>query len=139
MDLHKDIGGPINTNMINERIKKEFLRFASVGVIATAIHYFIYWFLLRLIHPTVAYSIGYVVSFVCNFYLTSKFTFQKKATVKKGLGFISSHAFNYLLQVSLLSFFIHVGVDRLLAPFPVYCICIPVNFLLVRFVFHKFN
>lgn len=125
--------------MINTRIIKELIRFATVGVIATAIHYFIYWLLLHPIHPTIAFTVGYVISFICNFYLTSRFTFKKKATVKKGLGFISSHLLNYLLQVCLLNLFLHIGIDSLFAPVPVYCICIPVNFLMVRFVFCKLN
>lgn len=118
---------------------KEIIRFSIVGIIATVIHYLVYWSILDIIQPTIAYSTGYVISLVCNFHLTSKFTFQEKATVQKGIGFIGSHVFNYLVQVSLLTLFIHVGLDRLIAPFPVYCICIPVNFLLVRFVFHEFN
>ena len=33
--------------------------------------------------------------------------------------------------------FLFLGLSEAWAPIPVYCICIPVNFLLVRFVFNR--
>ncbi len=113
----------------------EIIRFGMVGVFATLFHYLIYWVLLHWIDRNVAYTIGYAVSFVCNFFLTSYFTFKSKATVGKGIGFGLAHLTNYLLQIILLNVFVHFGVSAELAPIPVYMIAIPVNFLLVRFVF----
>lgn len=115
----------------------QFLRFGIVGVIATALHYGIYWFLMHYMNASVAYTIGYILSFVVNFFLTSFFTFKKKATVKKGIGFAVSHGVNYLLHIGLLNLFLWIGLSKSLAPIPVFCIVIPVNFLLVRFVFRK--
>ncbi len=113
----------------------EFVRFCIVGVFATALHYGIYLLLMRIMNVNVAYTIGYLISFVCNFYLTAKFTFKSAANAKKGVGFAISHAINYCLHIILLNFFIWIGVSKQLAPIPVYCIVIPVNFILVRFVF----
>ena len=115
----------------------EFVRFGIVGVIATMIHYGVYWLLMHWIDVTIAYSIGYVVSFICNFLLTSFFTFRKRATVKKGLGFGVAHGVNYLLHVLFLHFFLWLVVSKSMAPIPVFVIVIPVNFLLVRFVFKR--
>ena len=64
-------------------LQVEFVRFGIVGLIATAIHYSIYCFLCILMNSTVAYTIGYLISFCCNFALSSKFTFRTK--VKAGL------------------------------------------------------
>ncbi len=113
----------------------EILRFGIVGCVATAIHYLIYWLLNKWINVNIAYTIGYATSFVCNFFLTSYFTFKKKASLKRGLGFGGAHLCNYLLQMLLLNFFILLGVKEDLAPIPVYAIAIPINFLMVRFVF----
>lgn len=113
----------------------EILRFGIVGCVATAIHYLIYWLLNKWINVNIAYTIGYATSFVCNFFLTSYFTFKKKASLKRGLGFGGAHLCNYLLQMLLLNLFIWFGVKKDLAPIPVYAIAIPVNFLMVRFVF----
>lgn len=114
---------------------QEFIRFGIVGTVATGIHYGIYLLLNCFISVWIAYSIGYVISFICNFYLTSVFTFQSKATIKKGIGFIVCHLINYILHLFFLTFFIWVGVEKNYVPIPVYLIVIPINFLLVRFVF----
>lgn len=115
----------------------EIIRFVIVGVIATAIHYGIYWLLMYLMNATIAYSIGYALSFICNFLLTSYFTFRKRASVKKGLGFGVAHGVNYLLHVAFLNLFLWLGVSKSFAPIPVFAVVIPINFLLVRFVFKK--
>ena len=115
------------------------VRFGVVGVVATALHYGVYWLLHCVMNVSVAYTIGYVVSFVANYLLSARFTFRKKRSVKNGLGFAFAHAFNYLLQITLLNLFIWLGVSAVLAPVPVYCVAIPTNFLIVRFVFHKFG
>lgn len=114
----------------------EAVRFAAVGVFATALHYAIYYLLLQLLSAGVAYTIGYVVSLVANFFLTAHFTFRSRPTGGKAAGFTLSHGVNYLLHISLLQLFLHLGVTARLAPLPVFAIAIPVNFLLVRFVFH---
>ena len=116
-------------------IDKQFIRFSIVGVLATVIHYFIYWLLLNVLHANLAYTIGYIVSFVCNFYLSSRFTFRSKATIQKGIGFGISHFINYCLQIIVLNLSIWVGIEENFAPIPVYFICIPIKFLLVRYVF----
>ena len=114
---------------------QEIIRFCIVGTLATGIHYGIYLLLNRFILVWLAYSIGYVISFIFNFYLTSVFTFREKATVRKGIGFVFSHLINYLLHILFLSLFIWMGVRDNYAPIPVYLIVIPINFLSVRFVF----
>lgn len=119
-------------------LKAEIIRFGIVGIIATAIHYGIYLLLKQLMDVNISYTAGYIISLACNFYLTAKFTFQTKASVKRGAGFIASHIVNYFLHIILLNIFIKIGISSTYAPIPVYCIAIPVNFLLVRTVFRKF-
>ena len=120
-----------------ERLKQlpEFIRFAIVGVAATALHYGLYFMLQQAVNVNVAYSIGYIVSFIANFYLTAFFTFRKKPSWKKAIGFGGAHLVNYLLHMGLLNLFLWLGLSKPLAPVPVFAIAIPVNFLLVRFVF----
>lgn len=131
----------MGTSRIKELTKRlfniEFVRFAIVGVIATAIHYGIYLLLKTFMNVNVSYTAGYLVSLACNFYLSARFTFQADTSVKKGIGFIASHTVNYILHMVLLNIFIGIGIAPTYAPIPVYCIAIPVNFLLVRTVFRK--
>lgn len=115
----------------------EFIRFVMVGVLATALHYGIYFLLQRFINVNIAYTLGYALSFIANFYLTAYFTFGKKPSWSKALGFGGVHLFNYLLHIGLLNTFLWLGLSKTLAPIPVFAIAIPVNFLLVRFVFKR--
>jgi len=110
----------------------QLLRFGIVGVLATGIHYGIYRVFLNWLNPTLAYSIGYAVSFIFNFFLSSYFTFKVRPDVKKGIGFAFSHGINYLLHICLLNVFLYLGLSKALAPFPVFAIVVPINFLLVQ-------
>lgn len=115
----------------------EFIRFVMVGVLATALHYGIYFLLQRFINVNIAYTLGYALSFIANFYLTAYFTFGKKPSWSKAFGFGGVHLFNYLLHIGLLNTFLWLRLSKTLAPIPVFAIAIPVNFLLVRFVFKR--
>ncbi len=117
----------------------EILRFGIVGVVATVLHYVIYWILQHWINVNVAYSIGYFLSFIANYFLSAQFTFREKTTTRNGIGFAGAHLFNYLFQMVLLNIFLWLGVSKALAPLPVYCIAVPVNFILVRTVFKKLS
>lgn len=120
--------------LADEKIK-EFVRFVIVGVIATAIHYGVYYFLEKIINVNVAYTIGYVVAWFINLYLTSCFTFKSRLSFKRGVGFAFSHLVNYLLHMLFLNIFLAIGLSAEMAPLFVFAIVIPINFLLVRFVF----
>lgn len=124
------------TFFMNNRISS-FFRFCIVGILATSIHYGVYWLLMHALNASFAYSLGYAVSFMCNFYLTSIFTFQSKATLKKGLGFGIAHFVNYVLHICFLNLFLFWGLSKTSAPIPVFCIVIPINFILVSYVYKR--
>jgi hypothetical protein len=46
---------------------------------------------------------------------------------------------NYLLHMLFLNLFLWIGVAEQWAPIPVYCLVVPINFLLVRTVFKRFS
>lgn len=108
-----------------------------VGVFATALHYGIYFLLQKFINVNIAYTLGYVLSFIANFYLTAYFTFGKKPSWSKAFGFGGAHLFNYLLTHRTAEHLPVAGAFKAIAPIPVFAIAIPVNFLLVRFVFKR--
>ena len=84
-------------------------------------------------NETIANTIGYIISFCCNFLLTTYFTFKVKPNKKRAGGFAFSHLMNWGIQTLLLNFFLWVGVDKVWAPWPMYAISAPINFLFVRF------
>lgn len=117
----------------------ELFRFGVVGVIAVAINYAIYLILLPFMDKSIAYAIGYIISFCFNYLLSAHFTFRKETNKKNGIGFAGAHLFNFFLQIGLLNVFIWLGVAKEWAPLPMYCIAVPSNFLIVRYVFDRFS
>ena len=86
---------------------------------------------------SIGYTIGYVVSLVCNFFMTTYFTFRSKVTVGKAAGFSGSHLINYTLHIVLFNLFICLGVHRLITPILVLMIAVPTNFTILHFVYRK--
>ena len=119
--------------MIDKQKLGEVIRFGIVGVLATILQYAIYWLLIRWLNPSVAMTIGYLISFAFNFVASTRYTFRVKASAKRGAGFVFSHAVNYVLQMLTLNLFLWLGVPKQWAPIPMFAICVPVNFVLVRF------
>ena len=129
----------ISDRLGTEKRKKfgEILRFGIVGAIAALVQYGVYLAMLIITSPGVANTIGYIISFIFNFIASTHYTFKVKANAKRGLGFALSHVVNYLLQTLTLLLFIYIGVPKAYAPIPMFCICVPVNFILVRYFLTK--
>ena len=115
----------------------EVLRFGIVGMAAVLIQYGAYLLIVQWFSPTVANTIAYTVSFVFNYVASTRFTFRVKSNVAHGAGFAFSHAVNYLLQTLLLNLFIFLGMSKQLAMIPMFAVCVPVNFVLVRYFLRR--
>lgn len=128
MNLKKLING-------NSRLS-EIVRFGLVGGLATVLQYAFYVILVNVVHVRAVPSsmISYGLSFIINFFLSSYFTFHSRPNAKKGAGFALSHLFNMGLQTGLVAIFKEI-VGPTLALLPAMAICIPVNYILVRFAF----
>lgn len=111
----------------------EVIRFGIVGVVATLMQYAIYWVLVLWLNPTLAMTIGYAISFAFNFIASTRYTFRVEASKKRGAGFALSHAVNYVLQMIMLNAAIWLGVPKQWAPIPMFGVCVPVNYILVRY------
>lgn len=114
----------------------EIIRFGLVGGFATVLQYGIYVVFVHAVGVKAVPStmISYGISFVFNYVLSSYFTFHKHPTTRNGLGFALSHLFNMGLQTGMVAIFKEV-VGPTLALLPAMAICIPVNYLMVRFAF----
>lgn len=117
----------------------EIIRFGIVGTVSTLIQAGTYCLLVSVFNYVVANTIAYVVSFLFNYIASTHYTFRVKSTAKRGAGFLLSHVVNYLLQTTSLTFFVWVGMEKRLALIPMFCICVPVNFLLVRYFLKEKN
>ncbi len=129
--------------ILSNRKLMEFIRWGIVGVVATAVHYGIYYLLKEFVTPqtefwlNIDYTLGYVISFFGNFFLSAYFTFHEKPSLKKGFGFGIAHAINYGLHILFLNVFLLIGFSSTIAPIFVFILVVPINFLMVRFVFKK--
>ena len=65
----------------------QFIRYCTVGSLAAGIHYGVYFVLqeYELVNLNIAYTIGYATSFICNFFLTSYFTFRSNPQESFGI------------------------------------------------------
>jgi putative flippase GtrA len=127
----KDI---INHLEDNKREKLgEVVRFCVVGVAAVLIQYGVYLLLVLFMNHNISMTFGYIISFIFNFIASTHYTFRVKANAKRGAGFALSHVINYFMQIAMLNVFIWLGISKQIAPIPMFGICVPVNFLLVRF------
>lgn len=137
-------------NMDDARREKlgEVIRFGIVGGLATVLQYVIYLAMMPVLNhfipqmgnhslATTANTIAYIVSFIFNFIASTRYTFKVKANAKRGTGFTLSHVVNYTMQTVCLNLFVGLGLAKQWAMIPTLCICIPVNFLLVRFFLKK--
>lgn len=115
----------------------EAVRFGVVGVAATVLHYGLYYVLLSFVNPTVAFTIGYAISFVCNYVLSSRYTFRVSMSVQRFTSFALSHLVNYFVGLALLHLFLWIGLPPEIAPLPAFVIAVPINFLLVRFALKR--
>ena len=113
----------------------QFIRYCTVGSLAAGIHYGVNFVLQEY---ELLNTIGYATSFICNFFMTSYFTFRSNPSLKKALGFGGSHLVNYLIHMGLFNLFLSLDVNQEIAPLFVLAVAVPVNFVMLRFVFkHK--
>lgn len=106
-------------------------------MVATIVLYATYWLLLKVMHPSLAYSLAYFFAFVVNYLLTTSFTFKVGKSIKNGVGFVVSNIINYIVSMALLNIFLGLGLAKELAPIPTILLATISNFLIVRLVMKK--
>lgn len=113
----------------------QIVRFGIVGGLATLIQYGVYVVFVAAVGVPAVLStiISYAISFVFNFFLSNYFTFHTRPSTLRGIGFTLSHMINMGLQVGMVAIFQQL-MSKELALLPAMAICIPINYMLVRFV-----
>ena len=114
-------------------MKSEIVRFIIVGTLAVAVQFGVYQLLLPFVNETLANTAGYIVSFCLNFLLSTYFTFRVRPDRRKAAGFALSHVLNYLMQTLTLNLILAFGCPSRWAQLPMFALCVPLNFVLVRY------
>lgn len=124
------------SNKDNKRA--QFIRFCINGCLAVAIQYVVYWLLLQVeCEVNIAYTLSYFVSFCCNFIITSYWTFHSRPSWKRLTGFGSSHIVNYFIQLAFLNLYLWLGIPKELAALLAMGSAVPINFLMLHFVYKQ--
>ena len=97
------------------------VRFMFVGAFGTGLQYGIYYLLLDFfqrqwpevaILTSLAFTIGFVMEMICNYFLTSFYTFKVRPTWKNAGGFLFGRAINYFIQLLLLNILIWLHMSE---------------------------
>lgn len=87
------------------------VRFICVGIFGTLLQYGIYYLFLALFRrilpdsitmASVAFTIGFYLEMIVNYFLTNYYTFHTHPSWKNAGGFVFGRAVNYIVQMLLL-------------------------------------
>ena len=96
-------------------------RFVLVGALGTGLQYGIYYLLLVVFQSkwpevalltSVAFTAGFIIEMVVNYFLTSFYTFKKTPTWKNAGGFLLGRALNYGIQLLFLNVMIWLHMSE---------------------------
>lgn len=119
------------------RVNITFIRFCMVGSVCAAIDW-ITFSLSNLLFPyQVSVVIGFTISYLVNFWLTSGWTFHKRPTKRKFVGMLSAHLINlFVVRVLVLMLLIEiVGIQENVAYIPTLILSAVTSFFMIRYVF----
>ncbi len=97
------------------------VRFALVGAFGTGLQYGIYYLLLDVFQrqwpeisllTSVAFTVGFVVEMICNYFLTSFYTFRTRPSWKNAGGFLFGRGVNYIIQMVFLNVLIWLQISE---------------------------
>jgi putative flippase GtrA len=127
----------LDTILHSDAGKAQLLRFVLNGCFSAGVHYVVYLLCQLFIEVNTSYAIGYVVSFLVNYFTTTYFTFHTTPSWKRFIGFSGSHGVNFLLHIVLFWACMQIGINRFIAPVIVMGIAMLVQFTILHFVFKK--
>lgn len=122
--------------MIN--LTKQFIKFCLVGFTNLSIHLFLFFLLTRFagLHYVFASIIAFIIAVSWSFLVNKKWTFRKDDNNHKEqyLKFFIANIIAFIINVSLLSFFIEIlHLYDILAQLVASVICAFINFAINRF------
>ena len=97
------------------------VRFVCVGTFGTGLQYGIYYLLLVFfqdqwpdvsILTSVAFTAGFVIEMICNYFLTSFYTFRVRPSWKNAAGFLLGRTVNYFIQLLFLNILIWLHISE---------------------------
>lgn len=118
-------------------IVQQFLRFAFMGVFATAAHYAVMIGLAELFHvePLIAVVCGFTVGAITSYLLNWRFTFTERPDFKRGLvKFLIIMGIGGVLNTSIVAFLMQQGMHYIPSQVVGTCVVLIWNFGSARLV-----
>ena len=100
---------------------RSVVRFVLVGAFGTGLQYGIYYLLLDIFQrhwqelgvlTSVAFTAGFIIEMICNYFFTSFYTFKMRPRWKNAGGFLFGRAVNYVIQMLLLNVLIWLHISE---------------------------
>jgi len=123
--------------LLARAVVRDFLRFAAVGALATAVHYAVLIGLTEVfgVHPVIGTACGALTGGVVSYVLNREFTFTARPAFMRGLvKFIIVISIGAALNAGIVAFFMWVGLWYLFAQFIATGIVLIWNFAVSRVV-----
>ena len=117
------------------------VRFVLVGALGTGLQYGIYYLLLGVFQTkwpevalltSIAFTAGYVIEMVMNYFLTSFYTFKKTPSWKNAGGFILGRTLNYGIQLLFLNVMIWLHLSEEWAGIVAIMLAGVINYFVIR-------
>ena len=116
-----------------KKTRKEFIKFAFIGVLNTSVFYLLYLLFLLLFHYIAAYVCAYGIAIGFSYLMNSRFTFEAPLSIKKALIFPVVYLVQFLVGLVVIRLCVDVlmfspKISGLLAKGIVF----PITFILSR-------
>lgn len=117
----------------------EFIRFCVVGCTAALIDMGVYNVFKFFAIYQICVVAGFVISWLCNYYLSAKWTFREKPTKENFVGMLTAHLLNlFVVRMGLMYIFVDLlHMNERLAYVPTLAIAAVTSFIMVRFAFRN--
>ena len=118
---------------------REIVVFLAVGFSNTALTYLAYLGLLHFVHYHWAYTGAFIVGLLYTGLLNIRVTFAHHPTLAAWIVFAVYYTLYWVLSLALLRLLVEgLSVDERLGPLLLLPVVVPINFVMIRLIVHRF-
>ncbi len=122
-------------NLSAGRLRPQALRFVLAGGLNTGLTLVLYWLLINIISPQVAYILSYCIGIIFSYTLSTRFVFRVTHSASRALRFPFVYLAGYAVGAIVLQFSIaYLPQGALVGPLLSAAFSIPITFLLSRLI-----
>jgi putative flippase GtrA len=130
----------VATALLNGKSTRQIVLFLIVGVSNTLLTYGVYLALLQVAHYAWAFTGSFIIGLIFTGLLNIRVTFARHPTVAACLIFSAYYGIYYVFALGLLHVFVEwFGIDEHYAPILMLPVVVPINFVVTRFIVHRFG